>query len=63
MAFFTIIAQYRAVKLQDSLASGGLMQSIDILRHYSRQLAGLFQLCKSPVRFVRFCVGYIRFFL
>ena len=44
MAFFTVIAQYRAVKLQDSLASGGLMQSIDILRDHSTHLSGTFQL-------------------
>ena len=35
MTFFTVIAKYRAVKLQDSLTSGGLMQSIDILCYYS----------------------------
>ena len=44
MAFFTVIAQYLAVKLQDSLASGGLMQSIDILRDHSMHLSGTFQL-------------------
>ena len=44
MAFFTVIAKYRAVKLQDSLASGGLMESIDILRDHSTHLSGMFQL-------------------
>ena len=46
MTFFTVIAKYRAVKLQDSLTSGGLMQSIDILCYYSTYFSGTFQLCQ-----------------
>ena len=57
MAFFTVIAQYRAMKLQDSLASGSLMQSVDILGDHGPDFPGSFQLCQFFMGGIGLCIG------